>query len=163
MCALAAGTWSTRSMSTTMKNKTDRAGKGTSSAVASKGLSAGGRAVTSLRSRRISPISARGVRINAVYRVVKELWWKIQLALSAPDVPRCQVPGCNYPASPNPSHRHGRIGWLKCEYRLFDRLCAHHWNWPELNPEAARACGLLCEKGKFNTNPHDTRKQYRMV
>jgi hypothetical protein len=103
--------------------------------------------------KRISPISAKRAVELALYRRVKALWWAIQKLLAAPDVPRCQVPGCKYPASPNPSHRYGRIGSLLCEYRLWDRLCSHHYRWPEDNPKAAIECGLAAPYGQKNTNP----------
>jgi hypothetical protein len=104
--------------------------------------------------KRISPISkSRAVRLSLYVRV-KALWWKLQQLLADDGIPRCQVPDCNAPASRHPSHRHGRIGSLLCEYRLWDRLCPFHYNWPELNPKAARACGLAAPKGLYNTNPY---------
>lgn len=103
----------------------------------------------------LRPISPRQAKRRERYRLVKIYWWALQMLLSDDGKPRCQVPGCNNPASKNPSHRHGRIGSLLCEYRLFDRLCPKHYNWPELNPADARAVGLAAPFGQFNTNPYD--------
>jgi len=103
--------------------------------------------------KRISPISAKRSVELAKYAKVKRLWYRLQQVIADDGIPRCQVPGCNAPASKNPSHRYGRIGSLLCEYRLWDRLCPRHYNWPELNPEEARARGLAAPKGLYNTNP----------
>lgn len=103
--------------------------------------------------KRISTISKRRAETRPLYLKLKREWWKEKVAESLDGIPRCQAPGCNNPASRNPSHRHGRIGSLEFETRLWDLLCSRHYNWPELNPAAARACGLAAPYGQFNTNP----------
>ena len=52
-------------------------------------------------------------------------------------------------------HVRGRLGSLLIDARFWKFVCRTCHNWIGDNPDAARARGLLCEKGFWNTAPDD--------
>lgn len=69
--------------------------------------------------------------------------------------PRCEaLVICKAARSPKATdihHTRGRVGTLLTDERFFVAVCRQCHEWIGSNPAAARARGLLCEAGKWNT------------
>lgn len=64
--------------------------------------------------------------------------------------PKCQRAGCRSKAK-DLHHKRGRAGTLLTDTRHFAALCRTCHNWVGENIAAARAEGLICEPGLWNT------------
>lgn len=64
--------------------------------------------------------------------------------------PTCAWTGCAK-ASDDVHHTRGRIGRLLLEERWWKPACRGHHDRCKTEPVAARAAGMLCDEGKWNT------------
>ena len=95
--------------------------------------------------RRINPISEARKRLNSEYSKVKREWAKERRV--------CAYPGCQIYPMPSPHHTRGRLGPLLCDTRFWLPVCFEHHRWIHENITAARALGLICQPGEWNTPP----------
>lgn len=106
------------------------------------------KAKASRRQKPIRKVSAAQAKANARYRRVKAEWF------ARPENQRCIL----FPSEPASDlhHSRGRRGPGKClltETRLFVPLSRRGHDWTQEHPTLARALGLLCPAGRYDTLP----------
>jgi hypothetical protein len=72
--------------------------------------------------------------------------------------PICQLAGCRR-ASTDLHHTRGRLGPLLLLKRFWRAVCRKHHNWIGDHPQEARAIGMLCQPGEWNTVPNTERNE----
>jgi hypothetical protein len=87
--------------------------------------------------------------MSAKRRLQMEVYaWTRMLFLKAH--PKCQFPGCSTKAK-DIHHLRGRSNNLLLDQRHWKAVCRPHHDWIGAHPKEARALGMLCEKGLWNT------------
>ena len=76
------------------------------------------------------------------YRKLRERFLRLRV--------RCDHPECRRSAD-EVHHSRGRAGDLLLDWRHWRAVCRRHHNWIGDHPAEARAFGLLCQPGLWNT------------
>ena len=95
--------------------------------------------------RRINHTSEARKLAMDEYTRAKRLWVKERHV--------CSYPGCQNQPDKTPHHTRGRLGSLLCDTRFWLPVCFEHHRWIHENITAARALGLICQPGEWNTPP----------